>query len=257
MGVKPTMTVITCRGIGEPYPSPMLANVTRLLDPERFRIVALPWSATYGPVPSVRGISFDKALRTGREMLIDYIRRDPNPVVLLGYSGGAALAGNVADEIALGDHPGLDLRGVGLISDPLRSSVNDVNPGATGCGIAGSRPIPGNFLVWHCADPADVITCCPLDSPLRTFADQSAAFSLADPGAWATDLLDRLRTRRWQSTIRDWRNIPAVLRAYRQAISDARGYLTDDHTSYHLRRYPGTDRTYCEWMADRINGIKE
>ncbi|MEV0946136.1 alpha/beta fold hydrolase [Rhodococcus sp. NPDC049939] len=252
-----TITVLTCRGVGEPFPSPMLANVTQLLDPRRFRVVAVPWEASYGPVPDPHGVSFDEALRTGREMLLENIADDPNPVVLVGYSAGAALAGHVAAEISWGNHPGLDLRGVGLISDPFRHPMNVVNATASGWGIAGRRIIPVAFPVWQLADPADVITCCPPDSPLRTIADQSTAFSLADPHAWVEDLLDRLRTRRWQATIRDWRNIPQVWRAYTRAISGVKGYLNGEHTSYHLRCYPGSTRTYCEWLADRINQVEE
>ncbi|WP_072689325.1 alpha/beta fold hydrolase [Rhodococcus marinonascens] len=252
------ITVITCRGIGEPPPSPMLENVTKLLDPERFRVVPLWWRAQYGPVPDPQGVSFDEALRDGRDELLFKIRRSRNPVILVGYSAGAALAGNVAAEIGMGEHPDIDLRGVGLISDPLRDPMNVVNDEAAGFGIAGARHIPkGRFPVWQLADPADVITCCPLDSPLRTFADQSAAFSLADPQAWGSDMIDRLRKKRWQPTIRDWRNIPQVWWAYTQAISDAKGYLTDDHVSYHIRNYPGRNRTYTEWLADRINQIEE
>ncbi|MFC9555554.1 hypothetical protein ACFTWF_32485 [Rhodococcus sp. NPDC056960] len=254
------ITVLRCRGIGEPMgDGNMLANVTKSLDTQRFRVVELPWSAQYGPVPAPLGSSFDNSLTSGRTMLLDYIRRDPNPVVLTGYSGGGALAGNVAAEIARGEHSELDVRGVGLISDPLRPA--DPWGSEEPWGIAGSRPIARVwFPVWHCADPADVITCCPPDSPLRTIADQSSAFALGDLRSWGWDLVNRLRTGRWQATIRDWRNGPAVWNAYSQAIVGARGYLTGDHTSYNLRCYPGcypgSTRTYTEWLADRINEIE-
>ncbi|MFE5699952.1 hypothetical protein [Rhodococcus koreensis] len=253
------ITVLRCRGIGEPMgDASMLANVTKHLDDKRFRVVEVPWAASYGPVPAPFGTSFDSSLSTGRTMLLDYIRRDPNPVVLLGYSGGAALAGDVAAEIGAWKHPDLDVRAAGLISDPLRPYSWGANvTGLPGRGIAGSRPISGAARVWHMADPADVITCCPLDSPLRTLADQSAALSLADPRSWGWDLITRLRQGRWQATIRDWRNVPEVWRAYGAAIAGARGYLGADHTSYHLRRYPGSTRTYTEWLADRINEIRE
>lgn len=253
------ITVFRCRGIGEPLgEGSMLANVTKHLDPKRFRVVEVPWSAQYGPVPAPLGSSFDSSLRSGRTMLLDYIRRDPNPVVITGYSGGGALAGNVAAEIARGEHPELDVRGVGLISDPLRSD-DPWDLSTTGWGIAGIRPIAQVwFPVWHCADPSDVITSCPEDSPLRTLADQSSAFALVDPRSWGWDLVNRLQTRRWQATIRDWSNAPEVWRAHTQAIHDADGYLRlGDHTSYHLRRYPGSSRTYTEWLADRINEIRE
>ncbi|RYF57962.1 MAG: PE-PPE domain-containing protein, partial [Comamonadaceae bacterium] len=177
------LSVLVCRGIGEPLPSPMLANVTRLLDRKRFVVKEIPWRAQYGPVPAALGSSYDKSLDTGRTMLLKAIAADPNPVILLGYSGGAALAGNVAAEIAQGKHPELEVRGAALLSDPLSPRVINRD----GWGIAGSRWIGGGFPVWHMSDPADVIARCPANSPLRTLADQSAAFSLADPVAWGAD----------------------------------------------------------------------
>lgn len=253
-----TWTVLRCRGIGERVDeTQMLANVTRKLDPRRFVIKDVPWESNYSPTPNPLGSSFDKSLHDGRALLLKMIRDDPNPVVLLGYSGGAALAGSVAAEIANGDFPMLDIRGVGLISDPLRERTRG---SAYGWGIAGQRRIPpANWPVWYCADPADVITCCPPDSPLRTISDQSAAFSLVDPAAWSWDLVQRLRQQRWQATIKDWRNVPAVWKAYSDAIDGAQGYLfRGAHTfAYTSHRVPGTNSTYCDWLADRINSIKE
>src|SRR5437773_1673029 len=96
------MTVLRCRGVGEPIAgdSQMLGNVTRLLDPTRFVVKDVHWSAQYGPAPTPLGESFEKALEKGRVRLLNMIADDPNPVVLLGYSGGGLLAGNVAAEIA-------------------------------------------------------------------------------------------------------------------------------------------------------------
>lgn len=253
------LTVLRCRGVGEYVGEhQMLAYVTRNLD-ERFVIKDVPWLASYGLVPKPLGSSLDRGLRDGRELLLKMIRDDPNPVILLGYSGGAALAGNVAAEIGNGDHPGLDIRAVGLIADPLRpyGFGPEPDPMARTWGIAGSRRVfSRTFPVWWASDPADVIACCPEGSPLRTLSDQSAAFSLVDPLAWYGDLGERLRSSRWQETVKDWRNAPAVWRAYSKAVDGVRGYLGGDHTSYHRRFYPGTTRTYCEWLADRINEVR-
>ena len=255
------LSVLVCRGIGESKPSPMLSNVTRLLDPKRFVVKEVPWSASYGSVPAPFGSSFDTSLREGRTLLLRMIKDDPNPVILLGFSGGAALAGNVAAEIGRGEHPQLVVNGVGLISDPLRHTLN-TNDKVTGWGtdkfgIAGARAIVANFPVWSMADPADVITCCPVNSPLRTISDQSAAFSLIDPKAWGWDLVERLRQQRWQATIRDWRNVREVWAAYSAAIDGAQGYLfARDHISYASRIYRD-GKTYTQWLADRINEIRE
>ncbi|RYF56190.1 MAG: hypothetical protein EOO27_19055 [Comamonadaceae bacterium] len=59
----------------------------------------------------------------------------------------------------------------------------------------------------------------------------------------------------WQAVRLDWRNPRAVLAQYRQAITDAEGYLVrGDHTSYSRRIYRG-GRTYTQWLADRINEL--
>lgn len=247
------ITVLACRGIAEPLDDNMLTNTTRLLDPRRFVIKEVPWEASYGPNPDPGGSSFDKAISEGRTLLLQMIADDPNPVVLLGYSGGAALAGKVADEVGRGLHPQLEVRGVGLISDPLRPE----SAGLPGWGIAGQRTIPG-MPVWQIADPLDAICCCPRNSPLRTFADQSAAFSLGDPGAWVADLIDRLRTGRWQAVFLNWWKPWTVWQEYARAIDDVKGYLfRGDHTSYWTRIAPGTTRTYCELLADRVSSLPD
>ena len=247
------ITVLRARGIGEPISgdSQMLGNVTLLLDKARFVIKNVPWSAQYGPAPTPLGESFTVALEHGRTRLLNMIYDDPNPVVMLGYSGGAALVGNVAAEIGLGLWPELDVRGVGLIADPCRSPVNSVNPGAVDFGVARARAVVAPFPVWQLADPADAIPCCPPNSPFRTFSDESAAFSLIDPAAWGRDLYGRIETHHMQ-------DVNSHIADYARALWDLDGYLRrGDHTSYHRRAFPGTNRTYCGWLADRINEIRE
>ena len=246
------ITVLVCRGIGEPMHTGLPSYVTRLLT-SRFRVIEVPWEATYGPFGGgLGGSSYDAALASGRLMLLEYIRRYPG-AILLSYSAGAALAGNVAAEIGRGVHPGLEVRAVGLLADPLRPKSVEL----PGHGIAGERPIQASFPVWQVADPRDPIPCCTSEA-LYTLADQSAAFSLVDPAAWGWDLIDRLKNDRWQEVkrLQFWR-IPEILTRYRIAIEHVQRYLGPDHVSYPVRNYPGTSRTYTEWLADRINEIRE
>ncbi|NKS67446.1 hypothetical protein GS461_19655 [Rhodococcus hoagii] len=232
----------------------MCSAVTRRLDPTRFRVIEVPWTASYGPVPLPLGPAFDESLRTGREQLLRMIDEDPNPVLLLGYSGGAALAGNVAAEVARGDHPRLGVVGSALISDPFMPHWE--TPVENTWGIAGSRDIMAAFATWWAADPADAICCCPANSPLRTIADQTRAFSLSNLLGWGIDLVGRLKRQEWQQVAIDWRNRDEVHAIYRQAAHDLDGYLRrGDHTSYALRTMRETGVTYTEWLADQINTL--
>ena len=72
----------------------------------------------------------------------------------------------------------------------------------------------------------------PEGSPLRGLADKSWAMSLADPAAWGEDLIDRLRTNRWQPSNIDWRRPFAAFRQYGEAIDAAGRYFTQHSTSY-------------------------
>jgi len=220
------------------------------IDKSRFTFKELPWEASYGFVPTTYGSSFSKSTKRGEDMLIEMIDKDPNPVVLRGYSGGAVVAGNVAARIGRGELPHLDIRGVALVADPLNPQL----PGSNRWGIAGSRDVRGNFPVWRANDPKDVICLCPANSPLRTLADQSAAMSLADPVAWGQDLINRLVTNRWQKVALNFWRPNTVVQQYAEAIEGVRGYLTGDHTSYHKRGLVAGE-TYLDHIGKRINGI--
>lgn len=221
-------TVIRCRGIGEPITGrTLLHDVTDQLPGDIYAPVELCWSAQYGPVPAPDGQSFDDALDDGRTMLMDAIRDAPHPVILLGYSGGAQLAGQVAAILGRGEHADLTgkVKAVGLVADPAQP-IGQARNGSFG--VTGSRDIDRIPTRWVW-DEADPIPCTPDRSPLRTLADQSAAMTLADPFAWGDDLIQRLIKAQWQPSAIDWFDPIGTIRRYNRAITQATFYLSGGH----------------------------
>lgn len=225
------MRVIVFPGVGD---KGMLQGVTRQLP--GVEVITLPYGS-YGPVPLPFGVDHEASLlrlmRDGRAEL------DKGPAILLGYSQGAEAAGNVA----AGGHP--NLVGVGLVADPMQP-----DPGTGRWGIRGQRRIPGVKVSWA-YEAKDVICQCPKDSPLRTFADQTARLTFSKPDAWIADLFDRLVRGRWQAVKVQWWNPLAVLRQYNQAQFDAEGYLfRGDHTVAYTRGAP----SQLDRLADTVRG---
>ena len=232
------MRLITCRGIGESLNSDinMLAPVRKFFS-SQFEVVDLPWKAVYGPVGGsngdITGDSFKHNMLAGQTLLRAEL--DKGPAIVAGYSGGAAVAGNVA---ASGHE---NLVAVGLVADPYMPDL-----GSGKYGVAGARPIPPGKVFWE-ADPADIICQCPSYSPVREFADLTTAMAFSDPIYYGQDLLDKLINNKWQR----WWDIQSVLRIG-EAIRGVQGYLPPgtDHVGYAMRIKPGTKVTYIQ---DLIN----
>jgi pimeloyl-ACP methyl ester carboxylesterase len=254
------ITVLVCRGIGDGAGEHgLLWACTRLLDPLRFRVREVHWSATYGPVGGGAGSpALDVAVAAGERALLDAIRHDPYPVVVLGYSGGALVAGNVAARLKAGEFGDLDVRCVCLVADPARPALPSSWSGSgPGTGIAGARPwfpfTEGPRVVWV-SNPGDVICCCPTDSPLRRIADLSSSWSLIDPLTWFFDLANRVSTNRWQDLRANPLAAWSILARYRQARLDAEGYLLrGEHTRAYDTRPAGAGATRMEALAAMIN----
>lgn len=247
-------TVLVARGINDPAGTGMLSNVTKHLDPGEYEIAEINYPAAYGPVSGFWGVSFNESM-----LIMQYAATlglsvaDRGRVFLLGYSAGAYGLGDLVADLIAADSPLLDrIAGVGLLADP-KQPLSAAPAGLAKHGIAGSRPIvTDRFPVWWLSDPRDPIPLLELNSPLRPIPDLTAELSFRDVDAWRKDVRRRLLARQVQQFLVNLNNIPGVLADFR-AAGDALGrYLGADHTSYAVRNLPGTDVTYCEWLAQRI-----
>lgn len=241
------IVVILCRGIGEPYGKNTLWLATRNLDPKRFLVVELEWSAQFGAVPVWNGESFGASVHSAEIALLELIRAYPG-AVLVGYSGGAQVAGNLAAAIGAGRHRGVWIRAVGLLSDPSRHTSQLIGQARKTQGIMGGRYIAGNFQLWQLSAPGDPISDLPFGNGLAELATVAEFWSLVDPDAWIRDLTRKAlmgRLKWWDHSI-DW------VGAYQWSL----GYTRDKrHTSYHVERMPGQTFTYVERLGTLIAGL--
>lgn len=235
-------TVITVCGIGESTSGWNMLDYLVAKLPTSWRHVEVPWAASYAFVNPHRdplGGSFDASLADGYRMLeIALWQHRDDDVVLAGYSGGAAVVGNLLARKRFDQ-----VRAVVLVADPMA-------PAARGLphGIAGNRPITHYQPIRWVSNPRDVICACPPDSPLRTIADQSAAMSLGDPAGWTLDLLDRVRTNRWQAIRTNLLDVVGAWRRYSCALDDVAGYLGLGRQSEHsIYSHDGSLTAAARW----------
>lgn len=224
----PQQISVLCVGgtweVGDPTnplaPIGMCRGVTGRLDANRFRSRWVAYPARYAA-----GMSYKESRTTGEENLIAAIGRDWNPVVLLGYSQGADIVGNVAAAVARGEYPDLNVAGVALIADPARHPRQVLGPDPGGYGIRGQRFIPdGRFPVWQVAASGDPIAALPTGNPLRSIADLSEAFSTRpeDARPWLRDIGSKAALGRMQPWWAPWR-----WQDWAGAVAWARGYAID------------------------------
>lgn len=242
------ITVITARGISEPYGNNMLAQVTKKLDKKKYKVVELDYSASYA---SVRNESFGFSQEVGRREMRYQIEKAEGKVILLGFSAGAKLAGDVAKSIADGVFPGFREKvvAVGLIADPARSRLQIQGKDRGGYGITGDRFIPDTyFKVWQFSAPGDPISELPAGNALRTFADFTEFASTTNPGPWFQNILEKTKKNQWQQ----WWN-PANIATWRGAGQWLMNYLVGRrHISYHIEQMEGFPATYTERLAQLI-----
>lgn len=226
-----TIDVLVVGGTGESFPGDtrtevtgLLKNITDQLDPTRFRPIWVNYPASYG-----HPMSYAASKAVGKANLTRAIEDTPNPAILIGYSQGACIVGDLAAE--LHKHPHLDVRGVGLVADPERHEGQYFGPRPGGYGVAGSRFVDNTDRpVWSVAAMGDTISALPVGNPIRMIADLTAFMDFTDPTEWGRQLLERAKAGQWQHWW-DWRN----WRTWAGAIAYARGYLIDGrHTTAYI-----------------------
>ncbi|OZD23841.1 hypothetical protein CH253_08235 [Rhodococcus sp. 06-156-3C] len=238
--------IIRCRGIGENVFRNTLSVATDRLpdgyDVEEF----VEWSAQYGPVPRLDGTAYKRSLAVAEAALRRRIELSPDPVILLGYSGGAHLAGNVAATSPR------NLMGVVLLADPAMPK----GFAKGGYGIAGARGIPnlGKNAFWLFTE-LDPIPVCVHDSFLRPLADVTFGMSVTDPVGWGMDMLSKLNASEWQQIRVNWLDPLSVIRQFRADRASLGRYTGGDHTRYAIDRVPGMSVTYTDLIADLVQKI--
>ncbi|ALG84473.1 PE-PPE domain-containing protein [Gordonia phthalatica] len=273
---RASFIVLAVGGTGESYDGDprtevtgLLAAVTDRLD-ERFEARWVGYPASYGPAPQHDGISYVQSVAAGVRALAAAIREADRPVMLIGYSQGAAV---IRTFLA---HPAAfallsKIAAVGFVADP--NQPRGVVDGCAGWGVAGEGgELPDGLPAYWVGAPSDMICNASDDSLIRDIADLTDSLSLTQMRRWAADATARIMSRRMQNAEAtgfapaQWRR---DLHRMRIAIREVRGYLPrqiavgawqvanpigGSHVSYATqpyRRAPLTDPgvTGCETLA--------
>ncbi|MFI6047617.1 hypothetical protein ACIA8C_38790 [Nocardia sp. NPDC051321] len=258
--------IITLRGTGESRnpdgaPAGMLHDVTKLLDTERFSFFEPNWPASVGPDPNVWGSSLDTSVRLGTAAGVKAIQDSPNVCGLLSYSLGGICASHILEGVRSGkyknsDGSPLEIAFAVNIANPLRragESVGNLCPPST-YGLHGQRGAwPAAVAVREYANPGDIITAAPADSPLRFIDVGISPFSFLE-GARIGNLGPLIFAELLEWLMHD----PiANLDRYAAAVRGIVGYLTPwpdgQHVLYSGHNMPGTGRLWTTDAADYIN----
>ncbi|WP_336791649.1 PE-PPE domain-containing protein [Gordonia malaquae] len=270
------ITVFAVGGTGESYPADnrthvtgMLAAVTDQLD-SRFVSRWVPYPASYGPTAGRHGIAYVDSVACGVASLAASIRDTDGPIMLIGYSQGAAV---IRTFLA---HPASSnlvakVTAVGFVADPHqpRGAVD----GCTGWGVAGpGAPLPGDVPACWVGVADDVICNATDDSLIRDIADLTDSLSMLHVRRWMTAMGSAVIGRRMQNAARtsvsprQWRRdvhriataarevrgyLPSVLPVGRWSITNRSGGRHVSYAAEPYRHAPLTDPdvTGCEMLA--------
>ncbi|MGW4532706.1 hypothetical protein ACWEOI_17305 [Nocardia sp. NPDC004340] len=258
--------IITLRGTGEQRnsdgtPAGMLHDVTKLLDTSKFSAFEPDWPAEIGPVPSTWGSSLDTSVRLGVAAGVKAIQDSPNVCGLLSYSLGGIVASTILQGVRAGVYTNVDGSPLEIaftvnIANPMRrkgQSVGDLCPPQT-YGLHGQRGAwPAGLDVREYANPNDIITSSPGDSPLRAIDTAISPFSLVE-GARIGNLTPMLFHELLNFLLQ---NPVANLDRYTAAMRGLLGYLTPwpdgEHVRYSGHNMPGTNVLWTTHAAEYLN----
>nr|WP_040518014.1 PE-PPE domain-containing protein [Gordonia neofelifaecis] len=276
MSATQKFRVLVVGGTGESFDGDARTEVTGLLRAvtdrldERFDARWVGYPASYGPAPTHHGVSYVRSVSAGVVNLSSAIAESDLPVMLIGYSQGAAVIRTLLA------HPASfrllnRIVAVGFVADPNqpRGAVD----GCSGWGVAGpGADLPDGLPAYWVGASSDMICNASDDSLIRDIADLTDSLSLADTRRWIADAVARVMSRQMQNadatrfTPAQWRRDVGRLRT---AVREVRGYLPASvevgrwrvpnplggrHVSYATepyRRAPLTDpdSTGCETLA--------
>ncbi|WP_431955520.1 hypothetical protein [Nocardia lijiangensis] len=257
--------IITLRGTGEPrnangVPAGMLRDVTKLLDPGKFTAFEPNWPASVGPAPDVWGPSLETSVRLGVAAGVRAIQDSPNVCGLLSYSLGGICASRILEGVRSGKYKNVDGSPLEIafavnIANPLRKagqSVGNLCPPST-YGLHGQRGAWPALDVREYANPGDIITSSPADSPLRVIDVGISPFSFVE-GARFGNVTPLIFDELLRFLLR---NPVANLDRYAEAVHGVIGYLTPwpdgQHVRYSGHNMPGTNVLWTTHAADYLN----
>lgn len=184
--------VLFFRGLGESMNANMLKGVKDRIDRNRYDIIEVPYSATFGPIgsPDVFAKSLMSSVNEGvanaEKIISGY-----DSVSLVGYSFGTLVVEELIEKHPVSTAIGRKIMiGATLASARRKPGRSWALPGRGG-GIFGEYvddPRLWCALAW----PEDVVTSLPVDSLLRKATPVIHWMSFQDPVRWAISLKTEL-----------------------------------------------------------------
>lgn len=255
------ITVALVRGLGEAYNNNFLWNNLRpKLNPERFRVVEVRYSPSFGPFGG-RAPATDQALWAGVDEAVAEIDRlvaaAPGPVILVGYSFGTLCTNEWIKR---------NPNNRKVILAPSLANARR-KPGRS-FGLAIPAQLGGGIFGEYVEDPRlwpdvawtnDVVANLPLESLIRKGAHLIKWLSIPGIARWGADMAQQLPAIIFQATLGG--AAPTVIIDTARSVPMVDGYSRlGQHTSvYHQKHWTnwkGEQVTAFDLLARVINGVK-